>query len=188
MMNLGEIKSDLKHVLKESRYLHTLGVLQTAEDLAKKHGCNLVKARYAALLHDCAKCTDEEEQIRICAKYGVPVSESELNNHALLHAKCGVVFARNKYGVTDEEILHAISYHTTGCVNMSLLDKIIYIADYIEPGRDKAPRLNELRKLAFEDIDKALFYILEDTVTYLKKSNKSIDETTYQTYKFYKQD
>ncbi len=186
MMKLEEIQSDLKKVLKTSRYEHTLGVLNAAECLATKHGCDLIKARYAALLHDCAKCIDEMEQIQICEKYGVRLTESEYCNHALLHAKCGVVIAKEKYGVYDKDILHAICYHTTGCENMSLLDKIIYIADYIEPGRDKAPRLNVIRKTAMEDIDTALFYILEDTVSYLRNSNKKIDETTFQAYEFYK--
>lgn len=186
MMKFEEIQSDLKQVLKPSRYEHTLGVLKTAQELAVKHDCDLVKTRFAALLHDCAKCINEEEQIQICQKYGIVLTDSEYNNHALLHAKCGVVIARETYGVLDEDILHAICYHTTGCVKMSLLDKIIYIADYIEPGRDKAPRLDVIRKAAMEDIDTALFYILEDTVSYLKNSNKQIDETTFQTYEFYK--
>ena len=185
-MKLEEVQSDLKQVLKPSRYEHTLGVLKTAETLATKHGCDLVKTRYAALLHDCAKCIAEEKQIEICEKYGVKLTDSEYSNHALLHAKCGVIIAKEKYGVTDEDILHAICYHTTGCKNMSLLDKIIYVADYIEPGRDKAPRLDVIRKVAMEDIDTALFYILKDTVSYLKQSKKQIDETTFLTYEFYK--
>lgn len=185
-MTLEEIQTDLQTILRPSRYMHTMGVLQTAKELAEKHGCDLIKSQYAALLHDCAKCIDEEEQIRICRKYGVSLTESEYKNHSLLHAKSGIVIAKDKYGVSDEEILHAICYHTTGCVDMSLLDKIVYIADYIEPNRNQAPRLEEIRKLAFEDIDKALFYILEDTVTHLQESNKTIDETTYQAYMFYK--
>lgn len=180
------IQSDLEQVLKPSRYVHTLGVLKTAQSLATKHGCDVVKARLAALLHDCAKCIDEQEQIEICQKYGVVLTDAELSNHALIHAKCGVVIAKEKYGVTDTDILHAICYHTTGCKSMSLLDKIVYIADYIEPGRDKAPRLQEIRKMAMEDIDTALYYILEDTVSYLKGSNKQIDKTTFETYEFYK--
>ena len=185
-MKLEEIQTKLQENLKPSRYQHTLGVVETAERLATKHGCDLLNARYAAFLHDCAKCMDEDEQIQICQKYGVSLSESELDNHALIHAKSGVVVARTQYGVESEEILHAIAYHTTGCVGMSLLDKIIYIADYIEPGRDKAPRLDELRREAFEDIDVALYHILEDTVSYLKSSGKPIDKTTFETYEYYK--
>lgn len=186
MMKLEEIQIKLKEVLKPSRYHHTLGVVETAEHLAVRHGCDLVKAKYAAFLHDCAKCIDENEQIQICRKYGVELSVSELENHALIHAKSGVVIAREVYGVEDDEILHAIGYHTTGCPDMSLLDKIIYIADYIEPNRDKAPRLDVIRKEAITDIDKALFHILEDTVSYLAKSGKVIDKTTFETYEFYK--
>lgn len=181
------IQSDLQQVLKPSRFVHTLGVIKTAEALAIKHGCDVVKARMAALLHDCAKCIDEQEQIEICQKYGVVLTEAELSNHALIHAKCGVVIAKEKYGITDTDILHAICYHTTGCINMTLLDKIVYIADYIEPGRDKAPRLDEIRKTAMVNIDTALYNILEDTVSYLKSTNKQIDETTFETYEFYKQ-
>lgn len=186
MIKLEEIQSDLKRVLKPSRYEHTMGVLKTAQELAVRYKCDFLKASYAAILHDCAKCIDEEEQIEICQKYGVVLTESELKNSALIHAKCGVVIAKEKYNVCDEEILHAICYHTTGCVKMSLLDKIIYIADYIEPGRDKAPRLEVIRKVVTEDIDLAFVYILEDTVSYLKQNNKHIDETTFDTYEFYK--
>ena len=186
MMKLEEIQASLQEKLKASRYQHTLGVVQTAEQLALRYGCDLTNARCAALLHDCAKCIDEDEQIQICEKYGISLSKAEYDNHALIHAKSGAVIAKEVYGVTNEEVLHAIKYHTTGCAGMSLLDKIIYISDYIEPGRDKAPRLDIIRKEAFEDIDRALFYILEDTVSYLKKSGKKIDTTTFETYEYYK--
>lgn len=185
-MNLQEIKNRLKEELKASRYEHTLGVADTAQTLAKKYNCDVFNARLAAFLHDCAKCMDETEQIRLCQKYGVVLTTTELNNHSLIHAKTGVVLAKEHYGVTDEDVLHAIAFHTTGCKDMSLLDKIIYVADYIEPGRDKAPRLEQLRKEAFENIDTALYHILEDTVSYLKESGKPIDAATYETYEYYR--
>lgn len=183
---LEEIKTILKEKLKQSRYVHTEGVARTAAALAKQHGCDAFKAELAGFLHDCAKCMDEEEQILICRKYGVALTDRELENPALIHAKTGAVLAREEYGIHEEEILHAISFHTTGCTDMSLLDKIIYIADYIEPGRDQAPRLDVIREEAFRDLDRALFFILEDSVVYLKNSGKVIDETTLKTYEFYK--
>lgn len=186
-MTIEMIKAALKQTLKPSRYDHTLGVAQTASELAKQYGCDASDVLYAALLHDCAKCMDEEEQIRICATHNVILSDAELGNPALIHAKAGVVVAREQYDITDPAILHAICYHTTGCTDMSLLDKIIFIADYIEPGRNRAPRLEQLRQEAFQDIDLALVHILEDTIAFLKASEKPIDTTTINTYEYYMQ-
>ena len=94
--------------------------------------------------------------------------------------------AKTKYKVDDEDIINAIIYHTTGRPGMSLLEKIVYIADYIEPGREQAPNLDEVRKLSFQDLDEALLQILEDILVHLKESKKEIDPMTQMTYEFYK--
>jgi predicted HD superfamily hydrolase involved in NAD metabolism len=103
-----------------------------------------------------------------------------------LHAKLGAYLAKEKYDVTDPNILHAIKVHTTGEPEMNVLDKIIYIADYIEPGRYKAGDLDEVRKLAFKDLDKCMAKILSDTLAYLKERGGTIDPMTEQTYNYYK--
>ncbi len=161
----AEIIASLKKRIKPSRFQHTLGVIETAEALASAwHYPHPEKARLAALLHDCAK------------------SEAD----ALGHAPLGAVIAREEYGIRDAEILGAIRWHTTGRAEMSVLEKIIFIADYIEPGRDRAPHLDMLRKLAFSDPDKTIYCILEDTLSYLRNSGTCIDAASIETYNYYK--
>ena len=105
----------------------------------------------------------------------------------MLHAKLGAYLAEKKYDVTEAEVLSAIRWHTTGKPGMSLLEKIIYIADYIEPRRDKAPHLKAVRQMAFQDLDRALLMILEDTVQYLDASAGDTDDMTRKTYEYYKE-
>ena len=139
--SMDEIRKSLKKELDKSRYEHTMGVMYTAAALAMAHGVDQKKAMLAGLLHDCAKCIPNEEKMELCKKYHIELTQAEIDNPALIHAKLGAFLARKKYHVTDEELLHAILVHTTGEPGMNLLDKIIYIADYIEPGRDKAKNL-----------------------------------------------
>lgn len=179
------IRERLKKKLPAERYEHTLGVAYTAVCLAMRYGCDLKKAELAGLLHDCAKQYTNVELFEKCARHGLPISESEMANKSLLHAKLGAFYAKKKYGVEDEEILEAIRVHTTGKPDMSLLDKIIYIADYIEPDRTKQPGLEELRRMAFENLDQALLAILADTIAYLNTRNIVIDSMTQKTYDYY---
>lgn len=180
-----ELMKQIKDTLKSSRYEHTIGVMYTAAALAMCHGEDINKAMTAGLLHDCAKGLSGEELIVFCQQNKIPVSDAEHNNPELLHAKAGAHLAQLKYGVTDEYVLDAITYHTTGRPNMTLLDKIIYIADYIEPHRNKAPNLESLRELAFKNINMCLSEILKSTLNYLKSENKIIDSKTEETYDYY---
>ena len=174
MESMDEIKKSLKKELDKSRYEHTLGVMYTAGALAMAHGADLNQAMLAGLLHDCAKCIPNDEKFTLCKKYRIELTQAEKDNPALIHAKLGAFLARKKYHVTDEEVLHAILVHTTGEPGMNLLDKIIYIADYIEPGRDKAENLSIVRPLSFKDLDAALCKILGDTLEYLKSTGRGI--------------
>ena len=182
---LQKYQEQLEHTLDTPRYEHTVGVMYTAGAIAMAHGYDIPKAMLAGLLHDCAKCMTHEERLALCEKYQVEVSQSELENKALLHAKAGAILAKTQYDVNDEEILHAIAVHTTGEPNMNTLDKIIYIADYIEPGRDKAPNLELVRILAYKDLDVCMAQILYDTLNYLKNRGGLIDPMTEKTYHFY---
>ena len=119
----------------------------------------------------------------LAMRYGV--TEVERENPFLLHAKVGACLAKKKYGVKDKDILNAIQNHTTGRPGMSLLEKIVFIADYIEPGRNDAPNLDETRKLAFTDLDRALLKILKDTLDYLESGSKDVDPMTRKTYEYY---
>ena len=186
-MELQEIRKKVKKELDKDRYEHTKGVMYTAACLAMAHEGNMEQAMLAGLLHDCAKCVPNDEKMRVCEENHIIISSVERENPTLLHAKLGALYASTKYEVTDPEIIHAIKIHTTGEPGMSLLDKIIFIADYIEPKRDKAAHLDEIRKLAFEDLDACMADILYDTLHYLNNKKGAIDPNTQLTYEYYKQ-
>ena len=186
MMSIQKIKEDLKKKLSSKRYEHTMGVEYTSTCLAMRYGADIEKARLAGLLHDCAKCIPNDEKLRLCEENDILISSVERENPFLLHAKLGALLAKTEYDVTDPLILHAIKVHTTGEPDMNILDKIIYIADYIEPNRNKAANLDRVRELAFHDLDVCMAEILHDTLVYLKKRGGNIDPTTQMTYEFYK--
>ena len=182
---MNQLMEQIKESLKSSRFEHTMGVMYTAASLAMCYGENINQAMKAGLLHDCAKGMSGEQLITYCQQNLIFMSAAEKENPELLHAKVGTYLAQHKYGVTDEYILNAITYHTTGRPNMTMLDKIIYVADYIEPHRNKAPNLDVFRQLAYKDLDACLCEILNATLTYLKSENKIIDSKTEETYNFY---
>ena len=184
--DMKAFQKKLKREMDEGRYQHTLGVMYTAAALAMRYEYDIQKAQIAGLLHDCAKCIPNGKKLKLCEKYQIPVTEVENRNPFLLHAKLGSFLASHEYDVQAEEILSAILYHTTGKPDMSLLDKIVYIADYIEPRRNKAPNLTEVRKLAFLDLDAALYKILSDTLSYLDEGTGEVDEMTIKAYEYYK--
>ena len=183
---IRKMQKKLKPHLDKDRYSHTLGVMYTAAALAMCHGADLDQALTAGLLHDCAKCIPGETKIRLCRRYHLNISEVERANPSLLHAKLGAFLAAKKYHVEDKAIINASASHTTGRPHMSLLEKIIYIADYIEPGRPDLPNMEEVRHLAFRDIDRCLYRILEDSLVYLKSQGKPVDPMTEKTYDYYK--
>ena len=183
-----EMLACLAATLRPKRYRHTLGVAYTAANLAVCHGVDPERARVAGLLHDCAKYFSNEEMYRLCDDYGISLSPSEQNNPALIHSKLGAYLVKNRYGIDDVEIASAISYHTTGKPGMTPLEKIIYLADYMEPYRNMNCRpysLDEVRKACFADLDKGLKMILHNTVEYLERCEMTVDPTTIETYQYY---
>lgn len=184
-VNTKKIRKKLEKSLDSKRYEHTLGVAYTASALAMCNQADVEKALVAGLLHDCAKCLSNEKRIEICKKNHIPITDIEKKNPFLLHAKAGKYLAQKQFHIEDEDILNAILYHTTGRPQMSMLEKIIYVADYIEPGRKHAPNLPEVRKLAFRDIDAALLQILNDILKYLNDGDNTIDPMTQETYDYY---
>lgn len=180
-----KLSQEMQKELKSSRYVHTLGVATTAYALALKWNYPAYTAMVAGILHDCAKCISDEKRINVCEKNNIPIREIEYKYPHLLHGKVGAFYCKSKYDVFDEQVAHAISVHTTGCPEMNLLDKIIFVADYIEPGRDKQPRLDVLRSMAYTDLDQCVFMILEDTVNYLNENPEMVDSTTIDTYNYY---
>ena len=180
------IRRRLKKKMDEDRFEHTIGVAYTSVCLAMRYGEDLHKAELAGLLHDCAKCIPNKKKLKMCSQHHISVSEFEQEHPFLLHAKLGAYVAKAKYDVTDENILSAITWHTTGKPEMTLLEKIVYIADYIEPKRDKAPNLAIVRKLAFQDLDECMYKILADTLAYLEENPKDIDNATKYAFLYYR--
>lgn len=182
----AEMITLLSKDLKESRLIHTLGVMDTASALAKANGADIKKCEKAALLHDCAKYMPIDEMIAICERNFIDLNDLEKVDEGLLHSKAGACLAYEKYGIKDSEIIEAIKWHTTGKPDMSLIEKIIFISDYIEPNRTHSDKLPMYRMIAMVDINLVCMNILKDTIDYLESINKKIDSKTIETYQFYK--
>ena len=187
---LYQTGADLKHLtlnrlrpvalsyLKHKRILHVLGTEQEAIRLAERWGGDVEKARVAALLHDCTKKLDMEEQTALCSRYGIELDELESQALKLLHAKTGAAIARDVFGV-DDEIYRAIWWHTTGHAGMTLLEKIIYLADYIEPSRD-FPGVDNLRKVCYDNLDAGAMLGLEMTVEEMAQRGAPVHHNTIE--------
>jgi predicted HD superfamily hydrolase involved in NAD metabolism len=166
MWNEEEILKYLKKNLVEKRFKHTLGVVESSEKLANLYNENIKNARIAALLHDCAKNMEEQDLKNLITQNGYSIDEVCDKAPELLHGIGGSIIANKTIGVEDGEILDAIKYHTTGRKGMTKLEKIIYLADYIEPNRD-FKGVESLRKLSEKDLDKAVVKALDNTITYV---------------------
>ncbi len=186
-MNTDFIKNKLKDCLSEERFLHTLGTAQCARELAKKYGLDEDKAYLTGLLHDCAKCLETQELLKIIKEELKDVDEGELQNYKTFHAPVGAYFAKKIYGINDNEILGAIRKHTIGTTGMSLFEKIIFLADKIEPNtRDKKYRdeiWEILNKNEGEDgVNLALFRCFCETIKSLVNRELKICKTTIDVY------
>jgi len=159
------LEEKLRGMISKKRYIHSVGVSETAVKLALRYGADVEKARLAGFLHDCAKGYSLDAALDKCEKAGLSVSDIDKTSTALLHAPLGAWVAENEFGIKDGEILHAISVHTVGGENMTLLDKIIYLADLIEPSRE-FEGVEKHRRLAFEDIDRAMLYALDESIVF----------------------
>lgn len=184
--SIMEIQDILREKQNGRRFIHTLGVQYTSASLAMRYGADMDKAQLAGLLHDCAKHMRPEKLLDISKKNSLEISGAQEHTPFLLHGRVGAFLARTKYGIEDEEILNAVEWHTTGHPDMNLLEKIVFVADYIEPNRDRAPNLASLRQISFENLDKAVYLIAEQTLNYLKNAPQDIDEMTQMTYDYYK--
>lgn len=175
-LTLSQLRAVSLSCLKHSRIPHVLGTEQTAIRLAERYGADVHRARVAAILHDCTKKLNLKEQLELCARYHVELDEMERQQVQLLHSKTGAVIAREVFGV-DEEIEKAIWYHTTGHAGMTLLEKVIYIADYIEPSRN-FPGVEDLRRACDEDLDQGVLLGLENTIRRMQKLGEPVHPAT----------
>ena len=176
--SLDQLRPIALSYLKHKRIPHVLGTEQEAIRLAERYGADVEKARRAALLHDCTKKLEMEEQLALCAQYGIELDELEQVALKLLHSKTGAAIARDVFGV-DDEIYSAIYFHTTGRANMTLLEKIIYLADYIEPTRD-FPGVDTLRNACYEDLDKGLLLGLEMSIEEMQRMGNPVHHATVE--------
>lgn len=177
-LTLSQLRPVALSYLKHKRIPHVLGTEQEAIRLAERYGADVEKARVAALLHDCTKKLDMPAQLALCEKYGIELDELERKALKLLHSKTGAAIARDVFGV-DDEIYSAIWYHTTGHADMTKLEKIIYLADYIEPSRD-FPGVDTLRKVCYEDLDKGLLLGLEMTIEEMTAMGNPVHRATVE--------
>lgn len=177
-LSLSQLRPVALSYLKHQRIPHVLGTEQEAIRLAERYGADVEKARVAALLHDCTKRLGMEEQLTLCKQYGIRLDELERQALKLLHAKTGAAIARDVFGV-DDEVYSAIWYHTTGHANMTKLEKIIYLADYIEPSRN-FPGVDKLRKVCYEDLDRGLLLGLEMTIEEMTAMGSPVHHATVE--------
>ncbi len=186
-MDLQHLRDSIRPWMGEGRFRHTLGVEEVACDLALIHGCDMEKASIAGILHDCAKDRPDEKLLEECLRYQLPMREVERQKPYLLHGKVGAAYAEDIFGIKDEDILNAIRYHTTGRPGMSKLEKIIFIADYIESGRKPLPGMDKIRWEAYNHLDRAIILTTENILKYLESTGTVIDSLTRDTYEYYKE-
>lgn len=180
-MTYDEMNEKLKSLLYEKRYIHSVGVSETAERLAKIYGADVTKAKIAGLIHDAAKNLDKEEMLAECERLDVKLDKIELANTAIVHASMADKYVQREFGIDDAEILSAVRYHTTGKENMTVLEKIIYIADMVEPNRNY-DGVEKLRDLVEKNLDKACIAALAQTISFTIGEGKLIHPNTIYAY------
>lgn len=181
-LTLSQLRPVALSYLKHKRIPHVLGTEQEAIRLARRYGADETDARIAALLHDCTKKLDMEQQLALCRRYDIRLDELEQHALKLLHAKTGAAVARDIFGVKDA-VYEAIRWHTTGKPDMTLLEKVIYLADYIEPNRD-FPGVDELRRAVYDDLDKGLLMGLSDTIDEMERMGNPVHHDTLEARDF----
>lgn len=188
MLDMNTMREKLQSALSVKRYIHTMGVVDEAVKLAEIYGTHKdkEKAKIAGLLHDCAKDYPADLKKRLCKEYHIPIDMVMKKNLDLIHPFLGAEIAKREYLVEDEEILNAIRYHTTGRNQMTLLEKVVFIADYIEAGREEFEGLEEARRLAYLDLDMAMKYILEETIAYVEERKRELHPLSIEALEYYK--
>ncbi len=180
---MDKIKEKLLKSIGKKRLGHSLRVMKESERLAEHYGEDIEKASIAGLLHDCGRYEDKSYLLKKAKEFDIILDEIYTKNDNLLHAHLGMEVARREYGISDPDILNAIRYHTTGREKMSLLEKIVYMADYIEPGRE-FEGLDQVRSLCYKDIDKALILAIDNTIIYILNNKAIIHEDTIKARNF----
>lgn len=165
-MKIERMRELLEAALPPKRFKHSLRVYETALDMGRALGLESEQLAVSALLHDCGREVPTKQSAARADELGIAIDAVERSQQILLHAKLGVYYARTKYEVTDPQVLEGILFHTTGAAGMSALAKTVFLADMIEPARD-FPGVDELRKLAYKDLDRAMLLAYSNTIRYL---------------------
>jgi predicted HD superfamily hydrolase involved in NAD metabolism len=184
MLSIEEMNLYLKENLQEKRYIHVKGVVEMAKKLAELNNVSEEKAEIAALAHDVAKNLSKDKMKEIITENNISISQLEENNSNLWHSIIAPVVAKDKLEIEDEEILDSIRWHTTGKENMSVLAKIIYIADMIEPNR-KFNGVEEIRQITFDNLDLGVYHGLTQSIQFLLTKNMLIDENTIKARNYF---
>jgi len=185
MLSFTTMERKLQSALSIERYIHTMGVVSIAIKLAEHYGLDADKIKIGALLHDCVKDYPDYMKKRFCKEFHVAVDEVMLENIDLTHAFLGAEVAKREYGVKDEDILNAIRFHTTGRKEMSMVEKIVFIADYIELGRKPFEGLEEARQLAFYNVDETMEFVLKATIENVKERGKPLHPFSVEAFEYY---
>ncbi|MDA3733639.1 bis(5'-nucleosyl)-tetraphosphatase (symmetrical) YqeK [Niameybacter massiliensis] len=178
----------VKERLSQGRYEHTKGVVEMAIELANCYNVDTDKVFIAALFHDLAKEIPVEESLKLCKEYGVEIDQFEREHPHLIHGKLGACLLERDWGVTDSTILNSVRYHTVGRTHMTDIEKIIYLADMVERGRKPYPALEQIRRLAKHDLNKAMYTALSKSKEYVKSRGQEMHPITdvlleeYKTY------
>ena len=177
-LTVDELRPIAMSFLKPKRMPHVLGTEQEAVRLARQYGADVTKAQIAALLHDCTKKLNRDEQLTLCAHYGIAPDPLERQTLKLLHAKTGAAVARDLFGV-DDDIYNAIYWHTTGKADMTVLEKVIYMADYVEPNR-VFDGVDDLRDAVHTDLDMGLLMGLQDSIEEMTERGNPVHYRTVE--------
>lgn len=176
-MDESQIVKELKNMLTPKRFKHSIGVRDTAIQLAKCYSCNTEKAKIAGLLHDCAKDIKKSQILQLCDKFDIVLDDISKAELQLIHGPLGAKIAHYQFGIRDEEILEAIYFHTIAKENMTILSKIIYLADFIEPNRS-FEGIDEIRAIAYKDINQAILLAIENTLKFILRQGRLIHPNT----------
>ncbi|MCI1882213.1 MAG: bis(5'-nucleosyl)-tetraphosphatase (symmetrical) YqeK [Sporolactobacillus sp.] len=180
-MKIDEARAAIRKLLPDKRFRHSLGVSETAGELAERFGADPEKAKLAGMLHDIAKYFSDRQLAEMIRKRTDYPDDCLNYSDKLWHSPAGAIYVEETFGIVDPDILHAIRYHTTGRPQMSLLEKIIFLADYIEPGRD-IPAIDEVRRAAETDLNEACFLELQRTIIYLLQNRQRVYPLTFEAY------
>lgn len=177
-LNYKDVEYKLKEMLPERRLKHSMNVSQCAVKLSEIYGYDMEKAKLAGLIHDCAKYFNDDQVEDSIKKFNIELDSLEENNISLSHSVIGSYVIQETFNINDEDIINAVRYHTTGRENMTILEKIIYMADLIEEGR-KFPLVDKLRELAYNgSLDEALLLSFNNTIKFVMDNNQLIHPRT----------